>query len=97
MTFESIFPDWQEFHFHIVYYTAFGDGFFILTLQYESHDTPLNMKAELFSLAGDGFYPRHIHDDDLNAIKVLKCVDHDLYMDLVSQKIESMEDDFLAL
>ncbi len=96
VTIESIFPDWTEFHFHIVYYTAFKDGFFILTLQYEIQDTQLNMKAELFSLAEDGLDPRHIHDDDLNAMKILKCVDHDLYMDLVSQKTESMEDDFLA-
>lgn len=93
---ESLFPDWLDYPFNKAYYTCFKEGFFILTVQYEYRDESLDMKLELFSLAEDGLEPKHIHDADANAKKILKCADHDLYQELVSQKTESMEDDFLA-
>lgn len=94
IAFEDVFSDWQKYHFHIVYYTSFGKGFFLMALQY--HDVSLEMKVDLFSLSEAGLEPKHIYDTDSNAIRILKYADNELYTELVKQKTESMEDEFLA-
>lgn len=94
VTFEDVFSEWQEYRFHVVYYTSFGAGFFIMALQY--HDISLDMKVDLFSLAEVGFDLKHIHDTDSNAKRILKYVNKELYMKLTGQKTKSMEDEFLA-
>lgn len=92
--FEDVFLEWREYRFHIVYYTSFGTGYFIMALQY--HDESLDMRVDLFSLAEVGFDLKHIHDVDSKAKKILKYANKELYMKLAGQKTKSMEDEFLA-
>lgn len=83
ISFEQIFPNWNDYYVHRIYYAESG-SFFFLALQYNGSITEI--KAALYMLVEDGLEPKLLSDKDDYIRRLLKYVDGNLYSEYVEKK-----------
>ncbi len=91
--FKQVFSDGIHYHVHRIYYTVFGEGYFLIALQ--CNEDTMEMSADIYMIVEDGFEPRLMHDTDAYAKKLLKYADNHLYTEWARKKAEKMEKSYM--
>lgn len=86
--YKQFFSDGIHYHVHRIYYTMFGEGYFLIALQ--CNENTLKMKADLYMISEDGFEPKLMSDTGGYAKKLLKYADNHLYTEWAQRKAEKM-------